>query len=91
MLDQQDQMVLIKGGLFEILTVQDSIELVLYNAFRLNKEIVITRFNMLKFMPEELVESLYDFANRLHRLRLTMTELALLSAVVLYADGMLCM
>ena len=87
MLDQQDQMVLIKAGLFEILTVQDSIELVLYNAFRLNSEIIITRFNMLKFMPEELVESLYDFSHRLHRLRLTMTEIALLSAVVLYADG----
>ncbi|XP_071809128.1 nuclear hormone receptor E75-like [Asterias amurensis] len=86
MLDQQDQMVLIKAGLFEILTVQDSIELVLYNAFRLNSEIIITRFNMLKFMPEELVESLYDFSLRLHRLRLTMTEIALLSAVVLYAD-----
>ena len=80
-------MILIKAGFFEILTVQDSIELVLYNAFMLNKDIFISRLNMLKFMPAELVESLYDFANRLHRLRLTMTELALLSAVVLYTDG----
>ncbi|XP_038055202.1 nuclear receptor subfamily 1 group D member 2-like [Patiria miniata] len=85
-LDQQDQMVLIKGGFFEILTVQDSIELVLYDAFMLNKDLLITRPNMLKFMPPELVESLYDFSQRLHRLRLTLTELALLSAIVLYAD-----
>ncbi|XP_022088254.1 retinoic acid receptor gamma-like [Acanthaster planci] len=86
LLDQHDQMILIKAGFFEILTVQDSIELVLYDAFMLSKEILITRPNMLKFMPQELVESLYDFAGRLHRLRLTMTELALLSAIVLYAD-----
>ena len=80
-------MVLVKAGFFEILTVQDSIELVLYHSFVLNNEIIVSRGNMLKFMPQDLVDALYDFADRLHRLRLTMTEVALLSAVVLYADG----
>ncbi|XP_071956516.1 retinoic acid receptor alpha-A-like [Antedon mediterranea] len=85
-LEQQDQMVLVKAGFFEILTVQDCIELVLYNKFILNNNVRVSRLNMLKFMPHELVDAVYDFARRLHRLKLQKSELALLSAVVLYAD-----
>ncbi|XP_033116892.1 nuclear hormone receptor E75-like [Anneissia japonica] len=85
-LEQQDQMVLVKAGFFEILTVQDCIELVLYNKFILNNNVRVSRLNMLKFMPNELVDAVYDFARRLHRLKLQQSEVALLSAVVLYAD-----
>ncbi|XP_071500725.1 retinoic acid receptor alpha-like [Diadema antillarum] len=87
LLTQQDQMVLVKSGLFEILTIQDSIELILYDAFVLNKEIRISKANIMKFMPVELYQGIYTFAERLHmRLRLTQSEIALLSAVVLFAD-----
>lgn len=87
LLSQQDQMVLVKSGLFEILTIQDSIELILYDAFVLNKDIQISKENIMKFMPVELYQGIYTFAERLNiRLRLTRTEIALLSAVVLFAD-----
>ena len=88
LLSQQDQMVLVKSGLFEILTIQDSIELILYDAFVLNEDIRISKTNIMKFMPVELYQGIYTFAERLNiRLKLTRTEIALLSAVVLFADG----
>nr|XP_054761288.1 nuclear receptor subfamily 1 group D member 2-like [Lytechinus pictus] len=87
LLCQQDQMVLVKSGLFEILTIQDSIELILYDAFVLNEDIRISKENIMKFMPVELFQGIYTFAERLNvKLRLTKTEIALLSAVVLFAD-----
>lgn len=86
-LSQHDQMILVKAGFFEILTVQDTIELILYNAFLLDKGLKITKGDMQKFMPPELQLALFQFADRLHgRLRLNSTELALLSAVVLFSD-----
>ena len=88
LLCQQDQMVLVKSGLFEILTIQDSIELILYDAFVLNEEVRISKENIMKFMPVELYQGIYTFAERLNmKLRLTRGEIALLSAVVLFADG----
>lgn len=87
-LSQHDQMILVKAGFFEILTVQDTIELVLYNAFLLDKGLKISKGVMQKFMPPELQLALFQFADRLHgRLKLNSTELALLSAVVLFSDG----
>lgn len=87
LLCQQDQMVLVKSGLFEILTIQDSIELILYDAFVLNEDIRISKENIMKFMPVELYQGIYTFAERINmKLRLTRPEIALLSAVVLFAD-----
>ncbi|XP_002739270.2 nuclear receptor ROR-beta-like [Saccoglossus kowalevskii] len=85
-LDHQDQLVLVKAGLFEILTIQDCVELVLYNAFTLNTGHKIPRNMMLSIMPEELVEGLFKFARELHSFDLTTSEAALLSAIVLCSD-----
>ncbi|XP_070558259.1 retinoic acid receptor gamma-like [Ptychodera flava] len=85
-LDHHDQLILVKAGLFEILTIQDCIELVLYNAFALNTGDRIPRHLMLNIMPEELVDGLFKFAQELHTNDVNPSELALLSAIVLCSD-----
>ncbi|XP_077994142.1 retinoic acid receptor gamma-like [Glandiceps talaboti] len=85
-LDHQDQLILVKTGLFEILTIQDCIELVLYNAFCLNSGDRIPRELMINIMPEELVQGLFKFAHELHGIEITPSEAAILSAIVLCSD-----
>ncbi|CAG2102695.1 unnamed protein product, partial [Medioppia subpectinata] len=89
MLSQDDQVTLLKAGVFEVLLVRlacmfdsHSNSMICLNGLVLRREALHSASN-----ARFLLDSMFDFAERLNALRLTDQEIGLFCAVVVIAGG----